>query len=891
MSKRTFISLLLFLPLAFFAGTKLSAQCGAGYTQAQTNWDNLDYYWNSGSNIAPYGHSSGNYITNAWEQNQKFGIGSNYFTIVTSNNAMVNPGAGVSAENATHTGDLAGYAGEDVQYNPSANGQSITITFNNMVTNASFTLYDIDLNQVISVAAVDNLAVPQVVNIATQAGTILTLGGIFPLPRTITANGTALANNLNTGSATISVAGPVKTITITITTVGTDAVFWLSDINACVTGSFPTNYQQTGNNQPMTGPVVNQPDYFIVTPDNQGVYMVDPATGAARWLFTDASNTYVNSFGYDPYNHILYYVTDGHPTSPQNNKALKKYDFNTETISTVVADISTTLGIPTFNQGVESAAASFYDGALYLGIEGGRYGSGGGSVTRETIFWRVEFDAGLNPVNAYQVFSANTYISGVNTSIHDYGDFIIKNGILYDYNTARNGTNYSQSKYHHYNLMTGNLDALYNNPGTTSWNGQSGMTWAGGLYYFRLTTAGSSGIGTYDGAGNNGATVNVTLSGPGPAWPGGAGDGSENFRPKCDFGDAPATYDPNPISPAVHERADTMWLGTTTSEITSWDREFIKRGVNGTADVDNGISTVPFLLPGVSNYLAQVSLYNNSSGNATVMAWLDFNGNGVFDVAEAAQLIPAGPIAPGAAVQTRYLYWPGISTPLLAGASTYLRVRITSTAAGMTSSHATGYFLKGEVEDYIVNVDDYPLTTRLLNFDASLQNKTVKLNWTAAEESGIYAYEIERSADNITWSSIGSVRANGTNGTFDYQSTDPAPLKGISYYRLKIIEAAGMNRYSSVKQISFNGFDINLTVAPNPAKYQTTLFIESTAASEATISVMNIQGKIIFSSTQRINSGTNSIGLALPAATVNGMYIVRLSVGDQVIHKKLVVNK
>src|SRR5690349_2765679 len=82
-----------------------SAQCGAGYTQAQLNWDNLDYYWNSGSNVAPYGFSTGNYITNAMEQTQRFAIGRNYVTISTSAAGIV------KGENATHTGDVsANYA-------------------------------------------------------------------------------------------------------------------------------------------------------------------------------------------------------------------------------------------------------------------------------------------------------------------------------------------------------------------------------------------------------------------------------------------------------------------------------------------------------------------------------------------------------------------------------------------------------------------------------------------------------------------------------------------------------------------------------------------------------------------------------------------------------------
>lgn len=886
MFNRTTIAPVVLLSVLLFGSISSYSQCGVGYTQAQTNWDNLDYYWNSGTNNSPYGHTTGSYITDAWEQSQKFAIGSNYLTIATSSNALVNPGAGLSVDNALHTGELAGFTGDDIQYNPSANGQSITITFNNEVTNATFTLYDIDLNQAFSVAAANTLAIPQVVNITTQAGTILALGGIFPLPMTITANGTAVANNLNTASATITVAGPVKTITLTITNVGTDAVFWLSDITACVTGSFPNNYNQSGTSEPLVGPVANQPDYFIATPDNQSVYIVDPATNQARWLFTDASNTYVNSFGYDPINHILYYVTDGSASNPQNNKTLKKYDFNTETISTVVADISTTLGIPTFNQGVESAAAAFYDGSLYIGIEGGKYDVSGtaNDRTRETIIWRIDFDAGLNPVNAYQVFAANAYNPGsINTSIHDYGDFVIKNGILYDYNTARNGSNYTESKYHQLNLMSGAV-TVYNNPGSTSWNGQSALGWSGQLYYFRGTTAGNSAVGTYDGAGTNGAIgPNITLVGGGPAWPGGAGDASENFRPRSDFGDAPATYDPVANSPAVHERFDSVRLGNT------WDREWVKRGVTGNNDTDDGLAYTPILPPGAtSNFVAQVSVYNNSGADATLIAWLDYNGNGVFDVSEAISPIT---VPTSAAAQNFWLVWLSSPNTFSNGQSTYLRIRVAPSAAGMTTSHPTGYFGVGEVEDYNVLVDNFPLATHLLDFKAVLQDKKVKLNWTATEETGTYSYAVERSKDNSNWSNVATVNAHGANGTFSYQSEDINPLKGVSYYRIRIIESAGMNRFSNVKMITNNDYVLSMVVSPNPAKERVNIMLDAAQSSAATITILNMSGSAVMSKNAHLAAGTNNVSVQLPMTVSNGTYIVVVTTGSETIRQKLIVNK
>ncbi|MBI1343173.1 MAG: T9SS type A sorting domain-containing protein [Terrimonas sp.] len=788
---------------------------------------------------------------------------------------MVAPGSGNSAENASHTGELAGYTGEDVQFNPTSNGQTITITFNTEVKNANFTLYDIDKTQVISVAATNALAVPQVVNITTQAGTILTIGGIFPLPTTITSANTALANNVNTGSATISVTGPVKTITLTISTIGSDPVFWLSDINACVTGSFPANYQKTGNNQPFTGPAGNQPDYFLVTPDNNSVYMVDPLTAQARWLFTDAARTYVNSFAYDPYNRLLYYISEN-VSLDANNKALKRYDFTTGTITTLVADISTTLGIPTMNSGVESAGAAFYDGAIYMGIEGGKYDVSGttNDRTRETIIWRIDLDGSLNPINAYQVFATDAYLNASNTSIHDWGDFIVKDGILIDFNTARNSSNYSESKYHHYNLMTGNMDAVYVNPGTTIWNGQGALTWSGDLYYFRETTAGNSGVGYYDGAGNNSAPIDITLIGSGPAWPGGAGDASESFRPKCDFGDAPASYDPVATSPAVHENSDNLRLGAT------WDNEWVKTssaGANADGADEDGIATVPTLDTGNFNYLITIDAYNNTGANATVAAWLDYNGNGVFDASEG--LVTT--ISSSASLQPINLVWWGINTPLLIGQSTYLRVRITSASKGMTTANPTGYYYDGEVEDYQVMVSSV-LPVDLLYFDAKLLNdNAVKLDWKTTHENNVGQYVIERSANGSDWQEIGRVAARNQQGDQQYGFTDNAVLNGQSFYRIRITRKTdgSAEKYSAVKTINVKK-NIGFEVTPNPVRNIASLAIHSTLNQPGTLRLMNLQGVLLEIQKLNLIAGENNILLENLNRYPSGSYVIQISSGD-----------
>ncbi|MBS1760216.1 MAG: T9SS type A sorting domain-containing protein [Bacteroidetes bacterium] len=874
---------ILILTLAIFNAVALqnsvNAQCGAGFTQAQLNWDNLDYY---NTAVAPYG----GYVTNAMEQTQRFAIGTKYVTITTSAAGMV------KGQNGTHTGDVAAiYSGDDARYVPTSNNQTITLTFSEDVSNVRFTLYDVDRSQQINFAATNAAAVAQNINVATYGTSILTISNNNATNAYITATSTSLGNADNRGTATITIAGPVKTITLTITNVGSDAEFWLSDINACVTGSFPTNWHQGFNNRPLVGPTQNQPDYFIVTPDNNSAYMMDPTTGKCWWLFTDAELQYINSFAYDPDHKFLYYVCDQYPPI-SSYKKLKRYNFNTEAIEVVMADITTGLNMPVFDQGVQSAAAAFYNGVLYLGIEGGNYSSGGWTptyTTRGSNIWAIQFDASQNPINASQVMSIPAYVNGSQNTYHDWADFIIKNGMIYDFNTARTASpyKYPRSAYHHFNMMTGNMDAYYINPDVNNqFNGQAGMNWAGQLFFVRDS------VGLYNENGTNSNTryKAVVQSVPGepvpPGWAGSAGDASDPFRPKCDFGDAPASYDPysSPAtqSPAAHERSELIRLGAT------WDREFWKRGTTGTEDVDDGLAYVPILPPGAKPYLAQVAAYNNSGANATLIAWLDTNGNGVFDPSEAITPIT---VPSSASMQNFYLYWPNTNNVFVNGQFTYLRIRITAASAGMTVNHPTGYFTNGEVEDYKVIIDNFPLATHFIDFNATPAAQKVKLSWKATEEEGTYEYQIERSRDNNNWEKIASVKANGVNGTFDYQYDDYTAGKGTIYYRIRVIESAGMNRFSMIRKVVMKDWNATFSVSPNPAKDFIRLKFELPAPDELPISIINAQGAVVFAKTINGLMGWNSVDITLPAHLPDGTYNVSIGNGEMIIRKKIVVLK
>jgi hypothetical protein len=803
------------LLLMFCASQQGIGQCGTGFTQAQLNWDNLDYYYNS-NNTAPYG----TYVSNVQEQAQKLAIGSTWLTLATSAAGMV------KGENATHTGNVASYAGQDAEFLPSANGQTITITFNTEVQNVGFTLYDIDRSARIDFAATNAANVAQPINMTVYGTSILTRTNNGLTNPYVTASSTSSGNTSNTGTVTVSIPGAVKQIIITITTIGSDEEFWLSDINACVTGSFPTNYHQMASTKPFTG----QPGYILTGPFNaSSVYMVDPVTGRAWHIFTDPAGTLVlNSFAYDAVARVLYYMIH---TAAANSTELKKYDFNTETISVVSANLPALLGIPSFEQGIQSGAAAFYDGALYLGIEGGRFNSTT-TAHRESIIWRVEF-SGTTPVNAYQVWAMN--FNGALT--HDWADFFVKDGTVIDFNQA-GGISSASAAYHHYDMMTGAMTTYTNPASGTPYSGQAALDWAGNMYVVR------SDIQRYNMNGTLGTSVPIT-SVSGPAWSGDAGDASEPFKPKMDFGDAPLSYDPVSADPAVHEMDTALRMGV------SIDREWDKRGNSGTDDVDNGVGTVPILCRCSGSYVVTVSVYNNKGANATLSGWLDYNGNGIFEASEAISVnVPSS-----TSTQSVTLHWPSAPTTIANGGSTYLRLRLTSAANNLTASKATGYMPNGEVEDYRVLVYEYPLATEVLAFTAVKEGTgTVSIRWTASEDNSLVNYQVQKGADGSTWQTLLNQRPLLAANVQAYTGVDRDPVSGDNYYRLLLQYRDGSYKISKVVKLSVK--EAVAVLYPNPSNHVLNVQLNSLAAGDYEYQVISPIGQVVLHKQLKFNGST-----------------------------------
>ncbi len=860
-----------------FVPAKISAQCSSGYTRDTINWDYLDYFHRSG---ATYGGinpaTSLPFVTAAMAQIQSFAISDNKFTINTTMGiGGISPFLG---DVNIHTAQAGSYGnGEDVKFMGLVGvSGTITMSFQSPVQNIQFSLYDVDYSQRVTVTAVNGI-VPQNITMSIVSGAVLTVLGSGTISANAKAAAVAVANTSTDGTVNVSIAGPVTSVTLTVTETAVrlsgpvggqeDGGIFLSDISACIANpSFPVNYYAA-----YTQPFTNQPAYFIANPQSLHVYMINANTGEAEFLFSDPGlvGNKLNSIAYDPVNHFLYYVMDN-SAQAAGNLSLKKYDFNTETVSTIIPNIAS-FGIPTFMQGMEYAAAAFYNGSLYLGIEG----TDGTSYTTgaESVIWKIDFDVLGIAASFSQVF-ATPGDNGAGSLRHDWGDFAIKDGLIISQATGPTSTS---NYYTHYNLQTGTTITY---PGNAETAGQMGQTWNGNIY--RTKNA----IALYNNDGTIGAQTTITASACSPAWVGNAGDASDPFKPKCDFGDAPASYDPDPLSPAVHQKHcnnANLRLGA------NWDREWSKNtsaDATGDATDEDAISTVALMISDglPHNHVQQLTVLNNTGADATLGGWLDYDADGLFEASEGVIVT----VPSNATPQTVYLLWSGI-TVAIGTPNTFLRIRLVSgTTNALTINNASGWYNDGEVEDYRVLSVAEPLTIRLIDFNAYVTNdKNVLLNWKAVTNEESLGFEIQRSSNQNEWKVIGWKNKNDLQVNSDYYSTDLNPLNGSSFYRLRMVEKDGSSKLSHTKKIQIDMGARSFGISPNPARNNATILFTSNNNSSGKLNIINLAGQVISSKPISIRAGENQYPIDLLFSS--GVYVVEIVTAENVYSKKLTV--
>jgi hypothetical protein len=164
------------------------------------------------------------------------------------------------------------------------------------------------------------------------------------------------------------------------------------------------------------------------------------------------------------------------------------------------------------------------------------------------------------------------------------------------------------------------------------------------------------------------------------------------------------------------------------------------------------------------------------------------------------------------------------------------------------------------------------LPLQLLEFTASLSGADIILHWQTVQEQNIRSFLVEHSPDARLFSDIGTVAAVGNStAPVTYSFTQPDPLPGLHFYRLKELDDDGNFTYSKVISIQVKD-GIVFSLYPNPASGEVTLaYPNSSRSNEAWL--VDASGRIV----QKYPLSAGSVQTTLSLAGIaRGDYFIQV---------------
>lgn len=179
------------------------------------------------------------------------------------------------------------------------------------------------------------------------------------------------------------------------------------------------------------------------------------------------------------------------------------------------------------------------------------------------------------------------------------------------------------------------------------------------------------------------------------------------------------------------------------------------------------------------------------------------------------------------------------------------------------------------------------LPAEVLKFNVELKDKYALLNWAAKHEQNLRLYEIERSTDGQNFTRIGITAARGADAAeVSYTFTDPVPVTGKVYYRLRLVGLDNTSKYSTILSVSLNQPKVfQLTNLVNPFNSKLSFQLSTYQNETVDVQLLDASGRPVMSRKTSVNKGNNAFTFEVPASLQKGSYLLRIVSASGVINK------
>ena len=183
-------------------------------------------------------------------------------------------------------------------------------------------------------------------------------------------------------------------------------------------------------------------------------------------------------------------------------------------------------------------------------------------------------------------------------------------------------------------------------------------------------------------------------------------------------------------------------------------------------------------------------------------------------------------------------------------------------------------------------MNSIPLPVKLNAFTGALISEKVNLQWSSSDDEYVATYQIERSSNNSNFTAIGSVSSVHQNDK-TYHFTDDRPLKGTSWYRLKITDEYNRINYSRIIVIKNTSDAVWVYPTILGKGEPVNLQFKNSVTGSLEIQLVNMSGARVFKKSMVTNGSMLPVELpSLPP----GVYILSaMQNGEKLITQKIIV--
>jgi len=195
----------------------------------------------------------------------------------------------------------------------------------------------------------------------------------------------------------------------------------------------------------------------------------------------------------------------------------------------------------------------------------------------------------------------------------------------------------------------------------------------------------------------------------------------------------------------------------------------------------------------------------------------------------------------------------------------------------------------------VYNSNCHTLDNTFLDFKGVINNNVAKLDWTVADNQYVSYFEIERSFDGKTFDLVNHTNADGQRKSSAsyaaFDNLEHLSLPNAVYYRLKITKTNGSVSYSQVIRIPYGSSLTKLSILPNPVHDVMQLAINAGSSGSLEVQIFDMSGKVARQIKANVQGGTNVISFDQLSKLQEGMYVVVVYTGGEILRQKIVLVK